>query len=184
MPQGTTVFSPQALHPLCSGTTNHLLRRNMRRLPTTPSFRSICRLIANVIPMHNGKNGVNGPAQKSRQADAITDPVFHPNRACSRYPPQTGKYITAITVSKRAAVLTSRHSVQIHRSNSRAFSNPLRTTLSILSCPVPFPSFTGCNFPSPFHPSAALILCGRIGTHSIPKKVVTCYRHREKLTVF
>ena len=39
------------------------------------------RLMDSVIPMQIGKNGVNGPAQNTRQADAMTDAHFQPNTA-------------------------------------------------------------------------------------------------------
>lgn len=41
--------------------------------------------------MHIGKKGVNGPAQKTRQAEAMTDAHVQPNIAESKYPTHTGE---------------------------------------------------------------------------------------------
>ena len=43
------------------------------------------------MAMQSGKNGVNGPAQNTRQVDAMTDAHVQPNIADSRYPPHTGE---------------------------------------------------------------------------------------------
>ena len=53
--------------------------------------RSDQRFIARVMAMQIGKKGVNGPAQNTRQVDAMTDAHVQPNIADSRYPPHTGE---------------------------------------------------------------------------------------------
>lgn len=65
--------------------------------------------------MQIGKNGVNGPAQKTRQAEAMTDAHVQPNIAESRYPTHTGEYTTAITPSSSKNVFTSLHSLHTQR---------------------------------------------------------------------
>lgn len=77
--------------------------------------RSVNRLIDSVIAMQRGKNGVKGPAQNSRQADAITNAQFQSNSAWSRYPTHTGEYTTAITSIRRRKVFTSLHSCHTQR---------------------------------------------------------------------
>lgn len=53
--------------------------------------RSDQRFIARVMAMQIGKKGVNGPAQNTRQVDAMTDAHVQPNIADSRYPHHTGE---------------------------------------------------------------------------------------------
>ena len=43
------------------------------------------------MAMQSGKNGVNGPAQNTRQVDAMTDAHVQPNIAESTYPTHTGE---------------------------------------------------------------------------------------------
>ena len=43
--------------------------------------RFVRRLMASVMPMQIGKKGVNGPAQKIKQTDAMIDAHFQPNSA-------------------------------------------------------------------------------------------------------
>lgn len=82
--------------------------------PFLPFTFSIIFLMPNVIAIHSGKYGVNGPAQKARYAVATTEPHFMPNIRCSRYPPHTGVYIRTTTISKSTSVRQSLHSLHIH----------------------------------------------------------------------
>lgn len=83
--------------------------------------RSDQRFIARVMAMQIGKKGVNGPAQKTRQADAMTDAHVQPNIAESRYPTHTGEYTTAITPSSSKNVFTSLHSPHTQRQKFMTF---------------------------------------------------------------
>ena len=93
--------------------------------------RSDQRFIDRVMAMQIGKNGVNGPAQNTRQVDAMTDAHVQPKMAYSRYPPHTGEYTTAITPSSSAKVFTSLHSPHTQRQKFMTLSLIL---LNILRC--------------------------------------------------
>ena len=94
--------------------------------------RSDQRFIAKVMAMQIGKNGVNGPAQKTRQAEAMTDAHVQPNIAESRYPPHTGEYTTAITASSSKNVFTSLHSLHTQRQKLMNLSLSLLNILLIV----------------------------------------------------
>lgn len=93
---------------------SHILHYSVLSLPF---ILSTIRRIPKVIAMHNGKNGVNGPAQNARYAVAITLHHFQPNTAWHKYPPQTGEYITATTITKITTVCQSLHSCHTHLQN-------------------------------------------------------------------
>lgn len=67
--------------------------------------------------MQMGKKGVNGPAQKARQAVATPRHHLISSSAYKRYSSHTGEYTTAITISRMANVRQSWHSCQRYLQN-------------------------------------------------------------------
>ena len=81
-------------------------------------FICINFFIDNVIAIHNGKNGVNGPNQNAAVTEAITRHQFHLNIKYNKYPNHTGEYITIKTQTKTKIWRKKRNGSSIYETAS------------------------------------------------------------------
>lgn len=117
---------------------------------------NFCR-IAKVIAKQMGKNGVNGPAQNNAYADAMIEPVFHPQIAWRRYPPQEGEYMAHSTARNMANVFASLHSRRILARHFRSLFSIF--AISFLKKPLlssVSPAAASCYFASSFASPASV----------------------------